>query len=105
MFAVQSLERPSGSRRSEEEEEEEDVGSHQEEVSSRGDAPQTPDRPHTRADVAMQTAVPEACSPKSQHYMRVEDWDGETREQLNRRTMVLIVLYLVRVAEGQRSFL
>jgi hypothetical protein len=53
----------------------------------------------------MQMAVPEACSPKSQHRMRVEDCDGKTWEQLNRRTMVLIVLYLVRATEGKRSFL
>jgi len=38
MFAVQSLEHPPGSRRSEQEEEE-DVNSHQEEASSRVDAP------------------------------------------------------------------
>ena len=49
MFAVQSLERPPESRRSEEEEE--DVGSHQEEASSRKDAPQKPDRPYNRAGV------------------------------------------------------
>ena len=50
MFVVQSLKRPTGSRRSEEEEEE-DVGSHQEEASSREDAPEKPYRPHTRAGV------------------------------------------------------
>jgi hypothetical protein len=44
MFAVQSLEHPLRSRRSEEEE---DVGRHQEKVSRREDAPQKPDRPHT----------------------------------------------------------
>ena len=45
MYAVQFLKRPPGSRRSEEQEE--DVGSHQKEASSREDAPQKFDRPHT----------------------------------------------------------
>ena len=54
MYAVQSLERPPGSRRSKEEE---DVDNHQEEVSSHGDAPQKPDRPHTRAGVTSRMAV------------------------------------------------
>jgi hypothetical protein len=37
--------------------------------------------------------------------MRAEDWDGETREQLNRRTMVLEVLCLIRTVEGKHTFL
>jgi hypothetical protein len=37
--------------------------------------------------------------------VRTEDWDGESREQLNKRMMVLDMLCLVRAAEGKRSFL
>jgi hypothetical protein len=100
MFLLQSLERPPRSRRSKEED---DVGNHQEEASSHSQRrSQKPDRPHTQAGVAMQTVVLEACSPNTP---RAEDWDKETREQLNRRTVVLKVLCLICVAEGKRSFL
>jgi hypothetical protein len=37
--------------------------------------------------------------------VHAEDWDGEAREQLNRRTMVLDMLYLVGAAEGEHTFL
>ena len=73
MFVVQSLERPPESRRSEEEEE--DVGSHQEEASSRKDAPQKPDRPHTRAGVT--DANGGFGGLLSQLSLCAEDWDGE----------------------------
>jgi hypothetical protein len=33
--------------------------------------------------------------------MRAEDCDEDTREQLNRRTMVLDVLYFLRAAEDK----
>jgi len=88
MFAVQSLERPLGSRRSEKEEE--DVGSHQEEASSREHTPQKPDRSHTRAGIADDDDSFRGLL--SQLSVRAEDWDGDTREQLNRRTMVLYVV-------------
>jgi len=76
MFAVQSLERPPESRRSEEEEE--DVGSHQEEASSRKDAPQKPDRPHTRAGVT--DANGSSGGMLSQLSMHTEDRDEETKK-------------------------
>ena len=96
--------RTSGSRQSEEEEED-DVGSHQEEndmrklASSRGDAPQKPNHPHTWAGVT--DADGGFGGLLSQLSVCVEDLDGEAREQLNRRMMVLDVLYLVHAADGE----
>ena len=79
MYAVQSLECPPGSRRSEEEE---DVGSHQEELSSCKDAPQKL-HPHTRADV---TDVDGGFGGLlSQLSVRAEDGMGSTWMQLDRR--------------------
>ena len=74
MFAVQSLERPPESRRSEEEEE--DVGSHQEEASSRKDAPQKPNCLHTQEGVT--DADGGSRGLLSQLSVRAEDRDGET---------------------------
>ena len=59
-------------------------------MSSRRDAPQKSDRPHTRAGVADADGGFEGLL--SQLSVRTEDWDGDTREQLNRRTMVLDVV-------------
>ena len=73
MYAVQSLERPTESRRPEEEE---DVDSHQVEASSRKDAPQKSDRPHTQANVTY--ADDGFGGLLSQLSMRTEDRDGET---------------------------
>ena len=74
MFAVQSLEHPLGSRRSEKEEE--DVGSHQEEASSHKDVPQKLDRPHTRTGV---TDVDSGSGGLlSQLSVRAEDRDRKT---------------------------
>ena len=50
---------------------EEGDGDGDSEVSSRNGAPQKPDRPHTRAGVAMGTVVPEACSPNSPCTQRI----------------------------------
>jgi hypothetical protein len=74
MFAVQSLKRPLRSRRSEEEED--DVGRHQEKVSRREDAPQKPDRPHTRAGDT--DADGGSGGLFYQLSVRTEDHDGET---------------------------
>ena len=37
----------------------------------------------------------------SRYSVRAEDLDGEAREQLNRKMMVLDVLYLVHAADGE----
>jgi hypothetical protein len=52
MYAVQSLERSPGRRTA--------VDDH---ASSREDAPQKSDRPHTRATVSLRSVISEACSP------------------------------------------
>ena len=75
------------------EEEEDDIGSHKEEASSHGDTPQKLDRPHTQEGVADVDGGSRGLL--SQLSVCAEDWDGETREQLNRRMMVLDVLSLL----------
>jgi hypothetical protein len=44
------------------------------EVSSHEYAPQKPDRPHTRASLALRTTISEACSPTLSVLAR--RWDG-----------------------------
>jgi hypothetical protein len=77
MFAVQLIERPLGSRRSEEEED--DVGSHHEEASSREDAPKKLIARTPEQVSQMQTAVPEAYSPNSPCTQRIGT--GKLRRQ------------------------
>jgi len=78
MYAVQSLEHPPGSRRSEEEEDD-DVGSHQEEASSREDAPKNLIARTPEKMSQIQTAIPEACSPNSPCAQRIGT--GKLRRQ------------------------
>jgi hypothetical protein len=59
MYAVQSLERSPG-RRTAARDEQQAVDDH---ASSREDAPQKSDRPHTRASVSLRSVISEACSP------------------------------------------
>ena len=58
-------------------------------------------RPHTRAGVAMRMAVPEACSPNTPCAQRIgtEKLGSNSREE-----QWCYMLYLIRVAEGKRSF-
>ena len=64
MYAVQSLERSPGRRTAArvnlEGDEQQAVDDH---ASSREDAPQKSDRPHTRASVSLRSVISEACSP------------------------------------------
>jgi hypothetical protein len=92
-LAVPSLERPPGRRQSEEEEDDahnEDKDDPRKLASSCGDALQKLDRSHTRAGVA--DADGDFRGLLSQLSVRAEDWNDDTREQLNRRMMVLDVV-------------
>ena len=74
-----TLEHPPRRRRSEEEEDDahkEDEDDPRKLTSSRRDAPQKPDRSHTRADVT--DADDGSGGLLSQLFVRAEDWDGET---------------------------
>jgi len=100
MFALQSLEHPQGSRRSEDEEE--DVGSHQEEASSRGDAPQKPAWPHTRAGVAMRMAILEACPPNSLCTQRIRTGKLGSNSTEERWCWICCLVF---AAEDEHAFL
>jgi hypothetical protein len=74
------------------------------EASSREYAPQKPDRPHTRASVALRTVISEAYSPTLRFRRR---WDSNRLSAMrlrlfvcNQKNHLLLLLHICTCAEG-----